>query len=126
MHLSRRDSRTLVVIGVGLIALFGLGHRLSGSASLVVLIPLAAVVVTKPEGSHVTWEVIEIDKKVPRAAWATELLVAYNRSLCAITMVSTGELPCASAADSKNNYVGTSKCGTCHPAQLVHHQKTYY
>lgn len=86
---------------------------------------LAAVKVTPPETSYISWRAEKVRKKVtPAAPWAANLLASYNRSLCDITKAATADLNCAPAPTPAEAYVGTQACVACHPDAVAVYEKT--
>lgn len=75
---------------------------------------LAAFSPQAPEVPYVTWDRAPVEKKTGSLGWATRRLAEYNRSLCDITIASTGDLLCAVASEPADVYVGTARCMGCH------------
>lgn len=90
---------------------------------------LAEVDDSPPTGSYVTWDLDPITKKIEPAAWVTQRLADYNRSLCAIALrrardMIDQERLCPDAPTPADTFVGNAACAECHEEAIAFHKTT--
>lgn len=78
----------------------------------------------KPTTAHFTWRLYDVDEALPKAAWATAMLDAYNQELCVTARADTKARTCLPARVPAETYVGSASCQACHAEAWETYEKT--